>query len=105
MTINRQAATICHALLKFHKVPKARVSDPKFYIMDNECYSDLKEAMKKCEIDFQLEAERAIRTCKNHFIDGLSTTDPYFPIIKWKRLISQCVITLNLLQDYKANPV
>ena len=45
--------------------------------MNNECSSDLKEAMKKYEIDFQLApphrhrinaAERAIRTYKNHLI-------------------------------------
>ena len=52
--------------------------------MDNECSSDLKEDMKKYTIDFQLSpprmyqqnaAERAIRTYKNNFISGLSTTD------------------------------
>ena len=36
------------------KFLKARGSEPKFYIMDNECSSDLKEAMKKYGIDFQL---------------------------------------------------
>ena len=44
---NRQAATIRDAFLKIHKILKSRVSDPKFYIMDDECSSDLKEAMKK----------------------------------------------------------
>ena len=86
---HRQAATIRDALLKVHKVLKARGSDPKFYIMDNGCSSDLKEAMNKYEIDLQLapphmhrrnSAERAIRTCKNHFIAGFSTTYPDFPI-------------------------
>ena len=81
--------------------------------MDNECSSDLKEAMKKYEIDFQLDpphmhrqnaAERAIRTYKKHFISGFSTTDPYFPIIKWDRLLSQCAITLNLLRNSRVNP-
>ena len=43
---NRQAATICYTFLKIHKVLKARVSNPKVYIMDNECSSDLKEAIK-----------------------------------------------------------
>ena len=69
--------------------------------------------MNKYEIDFQLApphmhirnaAEQAIRTYKNHFISGFSTTDPYFPIRYWDRLISQCVITLNLLQNSRVNP-
>ena len=69
--------------------------------------------MKNCEIDFQLdlphthrrnEAERAIRTCKNHFIPGLSTTYPDLPISEWERLLSQCVIPLNPLRNYRINP-
>ena len=85
---NRQAATICDDFLKIHKILKLRGSDPKLYIMDNECSRDLKQAMKKHTIDFQLApphihrknaTERGIRTCKNHFISGLSTIDPYFP--------------------------
>ena len=60
--------------------------------MDNYCSSDLKEAMKKYEIDFQMApphmhrkntAEREIETYKNHFISIFSTTYTDFPIIKW----------------------
>ena len=51
---NRQAETIHNVSLKIHKVLKARIGKPKVYIMDNKCSSDLKEAMKKYEIDFQL---------------------------------------------------
>ena len=65
------------------------------------------------EIDLQLApphmhrrnaAERTIRTCKNHFIAGFSTTDPDLPIRKWDQLLSQCVITLNLLRNSRVNP-
>ena len=110
---NRQSATIRDAFLKAHKVLKAIDSDPKVYIMDNRCSSDLKEAMKKYEIDLQLApnhmqiqntAERAIRTWKNHFIAGFSTTYPDLPIREWDRQLYQCVITLNLLQNYRINP-
>ena len=81
--------------------------------MNNECSSDFKESIKKYEIDFQLApphmhrqnaVERAIRTYKNHFIAGLSMADPYLPISEWDRLISQCTITLNLLQNPRVNP-
>ena len=66
-----QAATSRDAFLKIHNILKSRVSDPKVYIMDNECSGDLNEAMKKYTIDFQLApphmhrlnaAERAIIT-------------------------------------------
>ena len=52
----------------------------------------------------QNAAERAIRTCKNHFISGFSTTDQYFPIIEWDQLLSQLLITLNLLRNSRVNP-
>ena len=40
--INRLAEIILHVFLKVHKVLKSRGSDPKFYIKDTECSSDLK---------------------------------------------------------------
>ena len=69
--------------------------------------------MKKYEIDFQLApphmhrlnaAERAIRTFKNYFISGFSSTYPDLPISKWDRLISQCVVTLDLLRNFQGKP-
>ena len=39
---NRQAATTLDAFFNIHKVLKARGSDPKVYIIDNDFYSDLK---------------------------------------------------------------
>ena len=81
--------------------------------MDNECYSDKNEAMKKYTIDFQLAlphmhwqnaAKQAIITCKNNFISGFSTTDTDFSICKWDQLISQHLITLNLLRSSRVNP-
>ena len=44
---NRQAATIRDAFLNIHNILESRGSDPKFYIMENDCYSDLEEAMAK----------------------------------------------------------
>ena len=49
-------------------------------------------------------AERLIRTWKNHFISVFSTTDPDLPIREWDRILSQCVITLNLLRNSRVNP-
>ena len=89
---NIHAATIRDAFLKIHKFLKAIASNPKVYIVDNNCSSDLKEATKKHKIDFQLDpphmhrgnaSERAIITCKNHFISRFSTKDTYLPMSKW----------------------
>ena len=52
-------------------------------------FKDLKNAIVKTQLTYQLTppnmhrinaAERAIRTFKNHFISGLATLDPEFPI-------------------------
>ena len=42
---NRQAATIRYAFLNIHKFLKVRGREPKVYIMNKQCSSDLKEAM------------------------------------------------------------
>ena len=43
---NRRVETICDAFLNIHNMLKSIGSNPKFYIMDNDCSSDLTEAMK-----------------------------------------------------------
>jgi len=69
--------------------------------------------MHEQQVDFQLvpphmhrrnAAERAIRTFKSHFIAGLCSTDPQFPLLLWDRLIPQAEITLNLLRGSRINP-
>ena len=49
-------------------------------------------------------SERAIRTFKNHFIAGLASTDPNFPLSNWCRLLPQAELTLNLLHASRLNP-
>jgi hypothetical protein len=65
------------------------------------------------DIDFQLSpphihrqkaAERAIHTFKDHFIAGLCSTDPDFPMNLWDRILPQAIQTLNLLQTSHLNP-
>ena len=41
---------------------------------------------------------------KTHFIDGLRSTGPEFPLHLWCRLILQALITLNLLCASRINP-
>ena len=49
-------------------------------------------------------AERAIRTFKEHFIAGLSSTHKDFPLNLWCQLIPHATLTLNLLRQSSMNP-
>jgi hypothetical protein len=49
-------------------------------------------------------AERAIGTFKKHFVAGLSSVDPSFPLHLWDRLLPQAEITLNLLRTSRLRP-
>ena len=69
--------------------------------------------MEHKKVDFQLApphihrrnaAERAIRTFKDHFLAGLASLDPTFPMYLWDRLISQANTSLNLLRQSRLNP-
>jgi len=48
-------------------------------------------------------AERAIRTFKNHFVAGVSSVDPNFPLKLWDRLLPQAIRTLNMLRPTRIN--
>ena len=84
----------------------------KKYILDNECSEDLKAALNKQKLTYELApphmhrrnaAERAIRTFKNHFLAGLASCPPDFPISEWDRLIPQAQLTLNLLRNSRVS--
>jgi len=105
------------AILKAYKTVHNRLVHaglrPQLQRLDNECSAALKEFLRNENVEFQLvppgvhranAAERAIRTFKNHFIAGLCSTDPDFPIHLWDRLLDQAVLTLNLLRGSRINP-
>ena len=109
---NRQAAEITRAWKNIHETLKQRGEQPKIYILDNEVSNDLKKAFLKNKVNFELipphmhrrnAAERAIRTFKNHFLAGLATCDPRFPLAEWDRLLNQAQLTLNLLRQSRLN--
>ncbi|MHA7856378.1 hypothetical protein [Marinobacter shengliensis] len=86
---------------------------PRLQRLDNECSQMLKDYMHEQGVDYQLvpphvhrrnAAERAIRTFKNHFIAGLCSVDPNFPLYLWDELLPQAEITLNLLRSSRINP-
>ena len=48
-------------------------------------------------------SERPIQTFKDHFIAGICSTDPKYPVQEWERLLSQATMTLNLLRTSSTN--
>jgi hypothetical protein len=52
----------------------------------------------------QNAAEGAIGIWKDHFVAGLASLDPNFPMHLWCRLIDQCTQTLNLMRASRINP-
>jgi hypothetical protein len=86
---------------------------PKLKTLNNEASTALKTFFTSQNIDFQLvpphchrrsAAERAIRTFKEHFVAGLSSVDPSFPMHLWDILLPQAEITLNLLRTSHLHP-
>jgi hypothetical protein len=49
-------------------------------------------------------SERVIGTFKEHFVAGLYSVDPAFPLHLWDRLLPQADITLNLLRTSRLHP-
>jgi hypothetical protein len=86
---------------------------PKLQTLDNEASAALKNFFTVNDIAYQLvpphchrrnAAERAIRTFKEHFVAGLSSVYPAFPLPLWDRLLPQAEITLNLLGTSRLHP-
>jgi hypothetical protein len=86
---------------------------PKLQTLDNEASTALKNFFTVNDIAYQLlpphchrrnAAERAIRTFNEHFVAGLSSVDPSFPMHLWDRLSTQAEITLNLLRISRLLP-
>jgi hypothetical protein len=91
----------------------ARGLKPKLMKLDNEASKMSKDYLYQQDITFQLvppyshrrnSAERAIRSFKDHLISGLCSTDKSFPMHLWDRILSQAVITLNVLRTSRINP-
>ena len=84
-----------------------------FQQLDNECSQALKDFFQEEGTTFELvppgmhrrnAAERAIRTFKNHFIAGLCSLHPDFPLAQWHLLVPMAVLTLNLMRGSRLNP-
>ena len=110
---SRSASELLRAFSKLHKHLTDRGLHPALQILDNECPAQLKSFMRQSGTNYQLAppnmhrtnaAKKAIDTWKCHFIAGLSSLDPAFPMHLWCRLIPQATTTLNLLRASCINP-
>jgi hypothetical protein len=86
---------------------------PKLQTMDNEALAALKSYFTENDMTYQLvsphchrrnAAEHAIRNFKEHFVAGLDSVDPYFPMHIWVRHLPQAEITLKLLRTSRLRP-
>jgi hypothetical protein len=96
-----------------HQELTAKGFKPKLQTLDNETAAALKHFFTTNDVEFQLvpphyhrrnAAKRAIQTFKEHFVAGLSSVDPTFPLHLWDRLLPQAEITLNLLRTSRLHP-
>ena len=110
---NRSASELLRAHNKLVQYLIQKGYKPNMHYLDNEAPQSIKSYDTNNKIKYQLvppfshrrnAAERAIRTWKNHFITGLCSVDPNFPMHLWDKLIPQSEITLNLLRPSRRNP-
>ena len=110
---NRSKQSLIDAYTTIYKKLTNSGLTPQLHISDNECSSAFKRFLTARNIKLQLvppydhrtnPAERAIGTFKDHFITGLSSLPPMFPMHLWDRLIEKSVITLNLLRASRLHP-
>jgi hypothetical protein len=101
------------ATTKLHDYLRARGLSPTMHVMDNECPPAIKKYFRANNIRFQLvpphihrtnAAEKAIGTFKDHFVAGLCSVHPQFPMHLWCRLLPLATTTLNLLRPSRVNP-
>jgi hypothetical protein len=86
---------------------------PSLQRLENEASLALRNYLTKQGIDYQLappyihqrnNAERAIHNFKHHFIAGICSVDPNFPLKLWDKLLPHATITLNLLSKSRIKP-
>jgi hypothetical protein len=110
---SRSASEWVKAYDTVHQELTVKGFKPKLQTLDNEASAALTNFFTVNDIDYQLvpphchrrnAAECTIRTFKEHFVAGLSSADPTFPLHLWDRLLPQAEITLNLLRTSRLHP-
>ena len=106
---NRNAHEIKRIFAGLYDYLVTRGLRPRLYTLDNEASTILKAFLTAENVECELvpphihqrnSTECAIRIFKNHFIAGLATTDPNFPLSKWCRLLPK----QNSPSSYFASP-
>jgi hypothetical protein len=109
----RYASEWVKAYDHIHQELTAKGFKPKLQTIYNEASAALKHFFTTNDVEYQLvpphchrrnAAERAILTFKEHFVTGISSVDPTFPLHLWDILLPQAVITLNLLRTSRLHP-
>ena len=86
---------------------------PKIQRLDNEASQILRDYIDNQRVDYQVtpaglnrrnNAERVVQTFKNHIIAGLSSTPPKFPLNLWDKILTQELLTLNILRPARVSP-
>jgi hypothetical protein len=110
---SRSASEWVKAYDHIHQELTAEGFKPKLQTHDNEASSTLKTFFTTNDVEYQLvpphchrrnAAERFIQAFKEHFVAGLSSVDPIFPLHLWDRLLPQAEITLNILRTSRLHP-
>jgi hypothetical protein len=110
---SRSASEWVKAYGTIHQELTVKCFKPKLQTLDNKASAALKNFFTVKDIAYQLvpphchrrnAAERAIRNFKEHFVAGISSVDPAFPLHLWDRLLPQAEITLNLLRTSRLHP-
>jgi hypothetical protein len=89
---SRSASKWVKAYDRIHQGLTAKGFKPKLKNLDKEASAALKNSFTNNDLEYKLvsphcnrrnAAERAIRTFKEHFVSGLSSVDPTFPLHLW----------------------
>jgi hypothetical protein len=110
---SRSASEWVKAYDTIHQELTEKGLKPKLQTLNNEASAALKNFFTANDVEYQLipphchrcnAAERAKRAFKEHFVAGLATVDPTFPLHLWDMLLPQAEITLNLLRTSRLHP-
>ena len=110
---NRSDAEAVRVYRELYQYLADRNCKPRLNIMDNEASAAVKWVIQQATSSYQLvepndhrlnAAERAISTFKNHFIAGLASVNPAFPLYLWDALLPQAELNLNLLRSSRTRP-
>jgi hypothetical protein len=110
---SRSASEWLKAYKHIHQELTSRGLTHKPLTLENEASVALKSFFTENDVEYQLvpphchrrnAAEMAIHTFKEHFVSGLASVDPYFPLHLWDHLLSQAEMTLNLLHKSRQHP-